>query len=88
MAEERTAADRPPDSATVTDFDRQNLKAYLRILDAASEGAHWRDVAAAVLHLDVGSDAEHARQIYDAFARRARWMSDNGFRHLLESGGA
>ena len=29
----------PPDSAMLTDYDRAHMKLYLRLLDAASDGA-------------------------------------------------
>ena len=68
----------------MTDYDRSHLKTYARLLDAASAGADWREVAAIVLRLDVACDEARARCIYDAHMARARWMTKVGYRDLLE----
>ena len=33
--------DRPPDGDKLTDYDERHLSTYLRLLDAADEGADW-----------------------------------------------
>ena len=48
-------ADAPPAGNHVTDYDRSHVKIYLRLLDAAAEGADWKEVAALVLGLDVAA---------------------------------
>ncbi len=80
---ERHLADVPPRSDELTDYDRQHLKLYARLLDAATEHADWREVAALVLGLDAGGDPERARRIHDAHLARARWMTTTGYRDLL-----
>ena len=40
----------PPDSAVLTPYDREHMKLYLRLLDAATDGADWRE-AGAVEHV-------------------------------------
>ena len=45
-------ADIAPTQAQLTDYDRAQLATYLRLLDAASEGAPWEEVARIVLDLD------------------------------------
>ncbi len=35
--------DAPPDSADLTDYDREHMKLYMRVLDAATDGADWRE---------------------------------------------
>ena len=45
-------ADLAPTEAHVTDYDRQHAALYLRLLDAAEEGAAWEDVARIVLAID------------------------------------
>lgn len=74
---------RAPTSAALTDYDRRHLKTYLRLLDAAADGADWRDAAAYVLGLDVAADPDQARATHDSHLARARWMSEHGYRRLL-----
>ncbi len=76
--------DTPPASEHLTDYDRGHFKTYLRLLDAAADNADWREVADLVLGLDVASNPDHARQVHDAHLARARWMTTNGYRDLLE----
>lgn len=77
--------DAAPTSATLTDYDRHHLKTYLRLLDAAADGADWREAAALVLGLDVAADPERARQTHDSHLARARWMTEHGYRDLLRN---
>jgi hypothetical protein len=67
----------------LTDYDREHLVTYLRLLDAAGEGAPWDEVARVVLGLDPTADPEAARRSHDSHLARARWISDHGYRDLL-----
>ncbi len=80
---ENAIAEAPPASDHLTDYDRQHLTLYARLLDAATEHADWREVAALVLGLDADGDPERARRIHDAHLARARWMTTAGYRDLL-----
>lgn len=82
----RDFLDTPPTGAALTDYDRAQLKTYLRLLDAAADGADWREAAAVIFGLDVAADPERARQIHDRHLERARWMTEHGYRHLLRRG--
>jgi hypothetical protein len=42
----------------LTDYDDEYITTYLRMLDAAAEGADWREVARIVLHRDPDGNAE------------------------------
>lgn len=81
--------DEPPASDAVTDYDRKNTKLYLRLLDAAADGADWREAATVLFGLDPDGDAEHARRVHDSHLARARWMTECGYRFLAreKSGG-
>lgn len=35
--------DEPPQSAALTAYDREHMKLYMRLLDAATDGADWRE---------------------------------------------
>jgi hypothetical protein len=78
--------DRPPDEHHVTDYDLAHKIIYLRLLDAAAEGADWREVARIVLGLDPDRDPDQARRIHDSHLARARWMTESGYRDLLRQG--
>ena len=79
-----TFKDSPPLTDRVNSYDEAHLVTYLRLLDAAEEGADWREVAAIVFGLDVDVDPDRAKCIHDSHLARARWMTEKGYRHLLE----
>jgi hypothetical protein len=58
----------------------------MRLLDADQQGADWRDVSRIVLHIDPDNEADRARLAFESHLSRARWMTDQGYRHLLRSG--
>jgi hypothetical protein len=58
----------------------------LRLLDADSEGADWRDVSRIVLRIDLDTEADRARLAFESHLSRARWMTEQGYRHLLRNG--
>lgn len=79
-------ADSAPTGDELTDYDREHLVDYLRLLDAAEEGAGWREVARIVLGLDPEQDPERVRKCHDSHLARARWLSAEGYRELLRKG--
>lgn len=81
---EATFKDSPPLTDRVNAYDEAHLITYLRLLDADEECADWREVVRIVFGLDVKSDPERAKRIHTSHLARARWMTENGYRHLLE----
>ena len=79
-------ADVAPSVPALTDYDMEHLVTYLRLLDADSEGADWREVARIVLHLDAEHEPDRARHALDSHLARAKWMTEHGYRHLLRAG--
>jgi hypothetical protein len=75
--------DRPPESDKLTKYDERHLVTYLRLLDAAEEGADWREAISIIFHLDPERNPARAKTIYDSHLARARWMTEQGYRHLL-----
>jgi T6SS, Transcription factor, DNA binding domain len=75
--------DSPPDVPHVTPYDERHLKTYLRLLDAAEEGADWHEVVQVIFGLDAEREPERARTVHDSHLARARWMSRAGYRDLL-----
>lgn len=78
--------DAPPDSTELTDYDRTHMKVYMRVLDAATDGADWREAVAVIFGLDPLAEPERARRVHDSHLARARWMSEHGYRRLLREG--
>ena len=75
--------DRPPMSAKLTPYDERHLVTYLRLLDAAEEGADWREAVRIIFGLDPAREPDRARVVHDSHLTRARWMTETGYRHLL-----
>ena len=73
----------PPDSQALTAYDREHMTLYMRLLDAAREGADWREAVQILFGLDPTRDPERCRQIHDSHLARARWMTEQGYRELL-----
>ena len=78
-------SDDPPQSASMTDYDRQHLALYVRLLDAAEEGASWTEVVRVLFGLDPKREGERARRVYDSHLARALWMTHHGYSDLLRS---
>ncbi len=77
--------DEPPWSDHVTDYDRAHFDVYLRLLDASAEGAEEHEIIQVVLGLDASQEPERARRMFESHLRRARWMTETGYRDLLHS---
>jgi hypothetical protein len=75
--------DEPPVSADLTNYDREHMKVYMRVLDAATDGADWREAVAVIFGIDPDADPERARRVHDSHLARARWMTEHGYRKLL-----
>jgi hypothetical protein len=61
-------------------------KAYLRLLDADAEGTDWQEVAKIVMHIDPEREPDRAKRAWESHLARAKWLTENGFRHLLRGG--
>ena len=75
-----------PTELALTGYDQEHLVTYLRLLDADTEGADWREVARIVLHIDPDREPDRARHAFDSHLARAKWMTEHGYRHLLRGG--
>jgi len=78
--------DAAPSGSQITDYDRGHMKLYLRLLDAAADGADWREVVSTMFGLDSSREPERARRVYDSHLARARWMTTDGYALLLREG--
>ena len=78
--------DSPPHSAELTDYDRAHMKEYMRVLDAAADGADWREAVNVIFGIDPDAEPERARRVHDSHLARARWMTEHGYRQILRDG--
>lgn len=76
--------DRPPQLDRVSPYDERHLASYIRLLDAETEGADWREAVAVIFGLDPQKEPERAKLVHDSHLARAHWMRDRGYRQLLE----
>ncbi|WP_240621421.1 DNA -binding domain-containing protein [Caulobacter zeae] len=75
-------------SDSLTAYDQEHLAVYLRLLDADQAGADWREAARLVLGRCAEDDPGAARACWESHLRRARWMTEVGYRLLLLEGRA
>ncbi len=81
--QEPTFEDHPPESDRLTAYDERNIVTYLRLLDAAKEGADWEEAVSIIFQLDPAADPKRAKLMYDSHLARARWLTESGYRDLL-----
>lgn len=71
-------ADIAPSDPKLTPYDEQHVVTYMRLLQAESEGADWREVAKVVLKIDPVREPDRARNAYQSHLTRAKWASEEG----------
>ncbi|MDX3925911.1 MAG: DUF2285 domain-containing protein [Shinella sp.] len=72
-----------PCGSELTEYDRFHMKLYMRLLDAAAEGADWREAVEVLFGIDPAEEPERARRVYDSHLVRAHWLTRTGYKHLL-----
>jgi hypothetical protein len=51
---------------------------------AEEEGADWREVVLVLFGLDPAQEPCRAKIVHESHLARARWMTETGYRHLLQ----
>jgi hypothetical protein len=74
--------DEPPQSAVLTSYDRAHMKLYLRLLDAETDGADWREAVEVLFGIDPAKEPGRASRVHRSHLARARWMTEQGYRQL------
>jgi hypothetical protein len=74
--------DEPPQSVVLTSYDRAHMKLYLRLLDAETDGADWREAVELLFGIDPTKEPERASRVHRSHLERARWMTEQGYRQL------
>jgi DNA-binding PucR family transcriptional regulator len=78
-----TAAVVPWDDA-LTDYDRAHFVLYMRLIDAKDSGATLAEMAHVLFEIDAEAEPERARLAVESHLARARWMTEVGYRLLLQ----
>lgn len=79
-------ADLAPTDAVLTPYDEEHVVTYLRLLDAEAANADWNEATRVILHIDPVVEPDRARRAFESHLARAKWMTSQGYRHLLHRG--
>jgi len=79
-------SDLAPRSDDLTDYDHAHMTLYLRLFDAVESGASMHEICKVLFKVDADKEPERARKMYDSHLARAQWMTQHGYRKLLEGG--
>lgn len=74
--------DEAPTSLALTEYDRQHIKLYARLLDAEADGADWEEAVQVLFGICPIAEPERARRVHDSHLARAHWMTEHGYRQL------
>ncbi|MGX7877170.1 DNA -binding domain-containing protein [Mesorhizobium sp. ORM6] len=78
-----TLRDEVPWSESLTSYDRQHFKIYLRILDACADNASLEEMADLILGIDPALEPVRARQAVRSHIDRANWIVTTGYKELF-----
>lgn len=76
-------ADEVPWAQTITEYDEAHYVVYLRLLDAEADGASIDEMAQIVLGINPTQEPLRAKKAVASHLRRAKWMSEKGYRRLV-----
>lgn len=82
---EPEVADEVPWSEKLTDYDQLHFITYMRLLDAQAVGACEAEISRLVLRIDPITEPDRSRRAFDSHLRRARWMTEQGYKALLDA---
>jgi hypothetical protein len=74
----------PPESDSITAYDRAHLATYLSLLYAAGEGENDQEMARNILRIDPEREPQLAHQALESHLKRARWLAKSGYQSLLQ----
>jgi hypothetical protein len=82
---ERDIADEAPLSKNLTPYDEAHHGTYVRLLDAAVDGASPQEMARIVLGIDPTREPKRAGWAVASHLARAVWMMKTGRQELFDS---
>ena len=74
--------DEPPQSASITDYDRTHFKLLMRLADAEDDGASWEEAVQKFFGIDADKEPERALRVHQCHLARAYWLIENGYDEL------
>ncbi|WP_379071762.1 DNA -binding domain-containing protein [Mesorhizobium sp. UC22_110] len=78
--------DSAPGGDEITEYDRTHVKLYLRLLDAETEGADWREAVTVLFGIDPLAEPQRGSSVHASHLHRAHWMTRKGYLDLLRKG--
>ncbi len=75
-------ADEVPWSDSLTAYDDGHLAVYLRLIKMSKAGVPDDELCRQVLGIDPAREPERARTVLARHMKRARWMTETGYREL------
>ncbi|ODA93203.1 hypothetical protein BFX40_10070 [Mesorhizobium sp. SEMIA 3007] len=78
-----TLRDEVPWSESLTSYDRQHFKIYLRIIDACADNASLEEMANLILGIDPALEPVRARRAVRSHIDRANWIVTTGYKELF-----
>ena len=71
-----------PTARAVTDEDRRLFPIYIQILDLDAADKCWKETTRKLLAIDPDENAEIARNLYESYLVRAKWMCETGIKTI------
>ena len=78
--------DQPPAGDQPTDYDKEQLTLYLRLLDADRDGAGWQEAVEIIFGIDPAAQPVRAEKVFTSHLDRAKWLASSGYLDLLIAG--
>ena len=73
----------PPKADHVTPYDERHFVTYIRLLDAATEKADWKEAVSIMFGINVEVEPTRAKAVHHNHLARAQWMTTTGYKDLL-----
>lgn len=83
-----TIADEAPWSDGINAYDEAQFRLYLRLLDAVEAKASNAEICKVLFDIDAEREPARAQKCLESHLRRARWMTECGYRELLRRDGS
>lgn len=80
-------ADEAPWSDQINAYDEAQFRLYLRLLDAVEAKASNAEICKVLFDIDAEREPARAQRCLESHLRRARWMTEHGYRELLRRDG-
>ncbi len=71
-----------PSDDVITKYDRMHFQQYVKLLDALAAGKDFDEMCECILKIDPTKDRAKAHRTLESHIKRARWISDKGFRQI------